>query len=298
MNPVRIIAGPCSIDKENIKEIYEIAEIKVNGSYAIWGTRIVGLKSRTNFNSSGEGMGIDFKSFLKNLEGENEIPESVKIAEKIVKETNLLVATEIMDPILQIPFYQKRIPKEKLLLWNPAVNQLGWPVLIMSYFAKKNDWYIGLKNPKWLGDFKKKADSLSYKGRTSMEKTWEGLVSYANFFLDKEKIVLIHRGVDIPEKRNYRNAPLHNLASRVKRHTGCLLFFDPSHSYGPKMREKILPATLKAMKIKIDENEFLYDGILIEAGTSKTDSEQHISIKELKELVKELSKFRRVLGRG
>jgi 3-deoxy-D-arabino-heptulosonate 7-phosphate (DAHP) synthase len=63
------------------------------------------------------------------------------------------------------------------------------------------------------------------------------------------------------------------------------------------MREKILPATLKAMKIKIDENEFLYDGILIEAGTSKTDSEQHISIKELKELVKELSKFRKILGR-
>ena len=63
------------------------------------------------------------------------------------------------------------------------------------------------------------------------------------------------------------------------------------------MREKILPATLKAMKIKISENEFLYDGILIEAGTSKTDSEQHISIKELKELVKELSKFRKILGR-
>jgi 3-deoxy-D-arabino-heptulosonate 7-phosphate (DAHP) synthase len=41
----------------------------------------------------------------------------------------------------------------------------------------------------------------------------------------------------------------------------------------------------------------LYDGILIEAGTSKTDSEQHISIKELKELVKELSKFRKILGR-
>jgi len=298
MNPLRIIAGPCSIDEKNINEIYEIAEIKINGRYAVWGTRVVGLKSRTNFHSSGEGMGVDFKNFLKNLEGKKEIPQSVKIAEKIVKETGLLVATEIMDSILQIPFYQKRIPKEKLLLWNPAVNQLGWPVLIMSYFAKKNGWYVGIKNPKWLGDFKKKADNLNYKGRTSMEKTWEGLVSYANYYLEKEKIILIHRGVDIPEKGKYRNAPLHNLALRVKKHTGCLLFFDPSHSYGPKMREKIVPATLKAMKIKINENEFLYDGILIEVGTSKTDSEQHISIKELKEMIKELSKWRFVLFRN
>jgi len=29
-----------------------------------------------------------------------------------------------------------------------------------------------------------------------------GLVSYANFFLEKEKIILIHREVDILEKRN------------------------------------------------------------------------------------------------
>jgi len=241
-------------------------------------------------------MGINFKFFLKNLKNFPEknlsVLPSIKIVQKIVKETGLLVATEIMDPLFQIPFYERLIPENKLLFWNPAVNQLGWPVLIMSYFVKKNNWYIGLKNPKWLGDFKKKADSLNYKGRTSMEKTWEGLVSYANFFLEKEKIILIHREVDILEKRNYRNIPLHHLASRVKKHTGCLLFFDPSHSYGPKMKEKIVPATLKAMKIKISENEFLYDGILVEVGTSKTDSEQHISLKDLKEMVKELSKFR------
>jgi len=167
-------------------------------------------------------MGINFKFFLKNLKNFPEknlsVLPSIKIAQKIVKETGLLVATEIMDPIFQIPFYERLIPENKLLFWNPAVNQLGWSVLIMSYFVKKNNWYIGLKNPKWLGDFKKKAYSLNYKGRTSMEKTWEGLVSYANFFLEKEKIILIHREVDILEKRNYRNIPLHNLASRVKKH--------------------------------------------------------------------------------
>ena len=51
------------------------------------------------------------------------------------------------------------------------------------------------------------------------------------------------------------------------------------------------------MKIKISENEFLYDGILVEVGTSKTDSEQHISLKDLKEMVKELSKFRMIQKR-
>jgi len=299
MNPVKIIAGPCSIDNENLKEIYELAEIKINGKFALWGTRIVGLKSRTSFNPSGEGMGIDFEVFLKNLNSyqkkEFKIPPSVKIAEKIVKETNLLVATEIMDPLLQIPFYENRIPGNKLLLWNPAVNQLGWPILIMSFFIRKNNWFLGIKNPKWLGDYKNKANSLAYKGRTSMEKTWEGLVTYAN--LPKERIILIHRGVDIPEKGKYRNFPLHNLALRVKNHTGCLLFFDPSHSYGPKMKEKIVPATIQAMKKKINNKEYLYDGILIEVGTSKTDAEQHISIKELKILIKEISKFREIEGR-
>jgi hypothetical protein len=134
-----------------------------------------------------------------------------------------------------------------------------------------------------------------YKERTTAEKTWEGLVHYSG--LEKERIVLIHRGVDIAEKRDYRNYPVHNLAMRIKQHTGCLLFFDPSHSHGPKMREKILPATIKAMKMKIDDKNYLYDGILIEAGNSETDTEQHITIKELKILCKELSKFRELEGR-
>ena len=63
------------------------------------------------------------------------------------------------------------------------------------------------------------------------------------------------------------------------------------------MKEKIVPATLKAIKMKISENEFLYDGILVEVVTSKTDSEQHISLKDLKEMVKELSKFRMIQKR-
>jgi hypothetical protein len=49
--------------------------------------------------------------------------------------------------------------------------------------------------------------------------------------------------------------------------------------------------------MKIDDKNYLYDGILIEAGNSETDTEQHITINELKILCKELSKFRELEGR-
>lgn len=300
---VKIIAGPCSIDKDNISDIYKIAEITVLGKLAIWGTRIVGLKSRTNFNKLGQGMGIDFDTYLKNLnliiknERNKELKylPSVKIAEKIYKDTNFLIATEVMDSLLQSILYKKIIPQNKLLLWNPAVNQLGWPIFIMSKFIKKYKWFLGLKNPKWLGDYLKDIDNLDDKIITTAEKTWEGLISYSN--LSKERIILIHRGFDIPEKKNHRNFPSHNLALKVKKRTNCQMFFDPSHSYGPKMRENILEETIRALKIKISEDEYLYDGILIEVGKSKTDTEQHISIKELEQLCIEIVKFRNLEGR-
>ncbi|MER3406817.1 MAG: hypothetical protein C4278_00045 [Patescibacteria group bacterium] len=243
-------------------------------------------------------MGLDFEVFLKNLElikkgaklSELIIPPSVKIAQQIIKKTGFLIATEIMDPLLQIPLYEKLIPKNKLLLWNPAVMQLGWPILIMSKFIKKNKWYLGIKNPKWLGDYLKRANNPNYQKMTQMEKTWEGLVSYSG--LNKKRIILIHRGVDVPEKKDYRNSPIHYIAMRVKKSTGYLLFFDPSHSLGPKMKEKIVPETIKAMKLKINEKEYLYDGILIEVGKSETDSEQHISIDDLKYLIEKIAEFR------
>ena len=61
-----IIAGPCSVDENNIKEIREIAQIEAmdiskQKKRAIAGTRIVGLKSRTDLDTRGEGMGMDFQ---------------------------------------------------------------------------------------------------------------------------------------------------------------------------------------------------------------------------------------------
>lgn len=295
---VKIIAGPCSINKENISDIYKLVEIKINNISPLWGVRVVGLKSRTNFKKDKNKIGIDVDDYLNvlinfkekgKIELKNNLP-SINLAKEIYKNTNLLIATEIVDSLIQPLFYEGVIPENKLLLWNPAVNQLGWSIFSMAQFIKKNKWFLGIKNPKWLGDYLKDVDNLNNDKITTAEKTWEGLVSYAS--LNKRRIILVHRGFDIPEKKDFRNFPAHHLALKVKKRIGCKMFFDPSHSYGPKMKESIVEETVKALKIKISENEYLYDGILIEVGKSKTDAEQHISIEEFKELCFRLNEFR------
>ena len=112
------------------------------------------------------------------------------------------------------------------------------------------------------------------------------------------KTVLIQRGCDLPNKGQYRNLPIHQTAKRTKLATpGIELYYDPSHALGPKMRDEIINNTVEAMKLKIDEENYLYDGILIEVGTAKCDTDQHITVKELKELAQKLSEFRDLVGR-
>ncbi|OGK35852.1 hypothetical protein A3A93_01205 [Candidatus Roizmanbacteria bacterium RIFCSPLOWO2_01_FULL_38_12] len=300
---ITIIAGPCSIDDNNINEIMEIAKITIRNrsgkkQKAVAGTRVVGLKSRTELDMSGKGMGMDFEVYKKNMEillkggtlSDFKVLPSAYIAEKLVEKTGLMIATEVMNPIIQLPSYEKRIPHRKLLPWNPAVNQLGWQIEQTVAFAKRNGWHIGIKNGKWIGDHIHTSNTDEYLGKTTMEKTWAGLVKYATG-IDGD-VILIHRGVDVPGKENFRNAPVHAIAKRVKKDTKVKLFFDPSHTYGPKLRDHIVDAVIEAMKMKIEKNEFLYDGVLIETGTSSTDTDQHITIAELQLLVAKLAKFR------
>ena len=300
---VTIIAGPCSVDENNIKEIKEISQIEVKNRQekkqkAIAGTRIVGLKSRTELDSSGNGMGMDYPAYKKNAEillnggsiHDMEVLPSALIAERIANDTDMIIATEVMNPILQLPSYVGRIGRGKLMPWNPAVNQLGWQIEQMAAFARKNGWHVGLKNGKWIGDHLHTANTPDYKGKTTMEKAWAGLVNYVQAI--EHDIILIHRGVDVPGKGNFRSAPVHHIAQRVKKDTKVKLYFDPSHSYGPKMRDHIVDAVIEAMKMKLSDNEYLYDGVLIETGTSTTDTEQHITVNELRTLVKNLATFR------
>jgi len=295
-----IIAGPCSITQENTEEIInEIAPITTpDGNRAIYGTRVVGLKSRTAL-AEGDGMGMDYEvikqalSLPESERGKLSLP-SVKLAERIAKETGLLITAEIMIPHIQLPFYeQKEILHGNFLPWNPAVEQLGWNLLEMGEFAKRNQWDIGIKHGKFLGKVSLEvANHPDYKGETALEKVMIGLETYIPK-IDGE-IIMIHRGVDVPREGDSRNAIAHEIMKRVKpKMPRSKMYFDPTHTIGPKLKHTIVPETLAAMKLKIG-NDFLYDGLLMEAGTSPTDTDEHVTIDELKYLVKELNAFRKL----
>lgn len=298
---LEIIAGPCSITLENTEEIInEIATITIaDGSRAIYGTRVVGLKSRTALSNDGRGMGIDYEVIDKAIhlsddERKNLSLPSAEIAERIAKKTGLLIATEIMIPHIQLPFWEtKQGLKRNVMIWNPAVEQLGWNILEMSQYVEHNNWELGIKHGKFLGkEPLEVANHPDYTGETSLEKTLLGLTSFANG--KKNDLIIIHRGVDVPGRGDYRSALIHEIMKRIKIRTpGCRLYFDPSHSYGPKMRNHIVSGIFEAMQIKLNGG-YLYDGILIEAGTSPTDTDQHITIAELQEVVKKLSEFRQL----
>ncbi len=275
---MKIIAGPCSVDYNNIKEIYEIAKLP------IWGVRCVGLKSVTN-HSKDRFLGIDYEAYLNK---ESLFP-SIEMAKEVIRKTGKIVAVELMEPATQLPFYDKAIPEGKLFGWNPSTNQLGWPIRTTGFYAAKNKWWIGLKNGKWVGDVEVEINGVPL---TNMEKNWAGNVSFAEAGgQPKERIVMIHRGVDKPDKGEYRYPPSHESAKRVKKVTGCQVWFDPSHCFGKNLRHKIVEETIKALKMKCDEG-FLYDGLLIEVGHAQTDTFQHISVEEFKHLLNEISSFR------
>lgn len=289
MSSLTIIAGPCSIDNENIKEILELDKVKINKKKVIAGTRIVGLKSRTSL-SNDLGMGIDFPTYKKNLHiymngGSHrsfELPPSLKYINEVLNKTELVVATEIMNPVIQLPMLEGI--KDRMLIWNPSVNQLGWQIMETALFASKNNWKIGIKNGKWTG-----RKTPSNKRHEAIENTWGGLVSYAKSIT--EEVIIIHRGFCTHKQSDYRNEPIHSIAAHTKLQTKTKLFYDPSHALGPNLKHKIVEDTIRAMNERIG-SDFLYDGILIEVGNSKTDTLQHITLSELNTLVKELSKFR------
>jgi len=302
-NDVTIIAGPCSVDENNLKQIYEIADITIDTldgpRKAVYGTRVVGLKSRTNLEHSTDIMGMDFEAIMHNItnpDDQQQMP-SIELAAKIVADTGLLVATELLIPHIQLPLFARAgIPAGKLLGWSPAVNMLGWPIYETAVIAKKQGWAVGIKNGKWLGEELRIAESPDYIGETSMEKAWKGLADYA---IIADEVVMIQRGVDVPGKGDFRNAVIHHTALRVKKallskYPGktVKMYLDPSHSYGPKLRAEIPQAIVDAMKINIDATTALYDGAMVEVGDSKTDTEQHITVAELRWVINEISKIR------
>ena len=305
---VKIFAGPDSLDEFNIEEVYRMAEIKSNGTPALYGARTVGLKSRTNFdkdNTDKGFMGYDFEAIMQNFNifghggnAEDLVPlPTVQMAEKLYKDTGMMPSSEIMLPAIQLACIKKSFANDPILVWNSAVDQLGWHIRQMAGFAEEHGWMVGLKNGKWLGEEYKLAEKPEYKGKTSIETVWDGLVNYASI---ADEVSLIQRGCDLPAKGEYRNLPIHYTALRTKkRHQDkkVNLYFDPSHSLGPRMRDQIVDKTVEAMNMKMDSENYLYDGLLIEVGTAKCDTHQHISVNELQELVDRIADFRVLSGR-
>jgi hypothetical protein len=116
---VKIIAGPCSVNKNNIKELYEIASLNKPNRKVIEGLRVVGLKSRTELKHSTEYMGIDFDVHLKlccdlingiySLTPKQTYPSAEIAKDVIAKHGDLKIASEIVDPFLQIPVYAQNL---------------------------------------------------------------------------------------------------------------------------------------------------------------------------------------------
>jgi hypothetical protein len=295
---VTVIAGPCSISEKNLPEVYTLSEMEVKNRFgevqkAITGVRIVGVKSRTSYTEKEGSMGIDREVFVNNMRTyangggikDMKMLPSIQMTDEFIRKTGMMVATEIVAPLIQVPLCDKVLRDHELLLWTPAVLQIGWNLMEMYECSKHNAWKLGIKNPKWVG--KDGSD-----GYNSMEKTWLGIGTYVPQISD---IIYIHRGVDVADRGLYRNLPLHDSARKVKRDSGKKMYFDPSHTFGPKMKDKIVEGTLEAMQMMVAEDEYLYDGILIESGTSQTDTEQHITHAELKILIDALSKFRDIV---
>ena len=300
---IKIFAGPDSLDDYNIDELYRMAEMKTRSEAAIYGARTVGLKSRTNFdhhNSDKGFMGYDFEAIMQNFNifgtggnADDLVPlPTVQMADKLYRDTGLIGSSEIMLPAIQLACIKKSFATDPFLVWNSAVDQLGWHIRQMAGFAQEHGWMVGLKNGKWLGEEYKKAERADFAGKTSIETVWDGLVDYASM---APETILIQRGCDLPAKGEYRNLPIHYTALRTKRRhqdKNVSLFFDPSHSLGPKMRDQIVKKTVEAMRMKLDDEHYLYDGILIEVGTAKCDTHQHITLEELQQLVDEIADFR------
>ena len=299
--PVEIIAGPCAIDARNKKDIWRIAQTGVVAK-----VRFVPAKSRTAY-KAGEFRGVD-APFLErkikqlvagkiDLSASKEEPPSLAWAREFrTKFPKVGLAMEVMSPSLQLPYYmdKKIFGGGALLVWSPSAQQLGWPLRIMGEFANRCGWTVGVKNGKWLGE--RPALARRNDATVDVEKTWAGLATWAVSANRRGRNILIHRGFNAgAANKNFRNLPIHEIAARMKQETGLKMFFDPSHSFGAKLRNKITDGTLAAMKMVLPNGQYLYDGILIEAAgehSAQVDTGQHISIGELETLANKIEKVR------
>lgn len=297
---LEIVTGPCSIDNKNFREVLEIWQKQINGQIPFTGVRVVGVKSRTAPTKSKDGGWIDADMLVANqrLFAQRWMQSlslhahpSIEMMEKVLQETPVGVATEIVDPYIQSMvmanhFWEKNIWPNRVMVWNPAVLQIGHPVQFMAQMAENFGWHVGIKN---------------CKEQDPGVKKWSWMVEYAgewmsSVWLQNRRIIAIHRGYDLESKWTHRNQPVHGNAVEMKKKFPWLrMYFDPSHTFWSDMRSSIVEETIKAMQMKVPETDiYLYDWMLIEAGTSTTDTKQHITLDELFDMTTRLADIRKI----
>ncbi len=304
--PVEIWGGPCSIDHNNLAEIDQIGQLVLpDGSPAVVGTRVVGYKSRTELNPTRKGMGVDYEVVDRaDEDGEiGEDPQSVLWSRDIIRQTGMDIATEVMLPNIQLAYFARdpQTFRGRVMPWNPSVMGLGPQIRSMARWARRIDAVaLGIKNPKDLGATITGIHNTKAPEAHSLGKVWGGLGTYTEGVLPEGKLAFIQRGVNVgsTERGQYRNVPVHTVAMGIRENfPKAKVLFDPSHTYGPQMRDHIHQGTLEAMKIRTRSGRYLYDGALIEVGTSETDTAQHITVPELGDLIHDIHKIRPIRKR-
>lgn len=181
-------------------------------------------------------------------------------------------ATEIMNSVNAkycIDALKEYGPEAKMVFWIGSRNQNHFEIQdIARILAQASDQVILMfKNQMW-----------------SDEKHWYGIyehIIHAGF--PKEKLATIHRGFAPGHEANpnhLRNLPDYEMAMRIKEKTGIATLLDPSHIAGDKD---------KVLQIVEESKSYDWDGYIVEvhnhADGLKTDSKQHISIQQFKELL-------------
>lgn len=309
---IAVIAGPCSISGPHYPEMYAIQnEFFAKLKNDVTGFRVVGYKSRTAPDKEGileklygysndellnlRRINPDLNANAKNYYGLDvcevmvsqrmifagtpigskdlpNLPSVMRARDFQKKYPHLLIATEIIEPFVQIPQLKRHLRPGSVLAWTPANDVLGPSKTIYRDLMVEEN-FVAIKNPKWLGidpALVTEENILSLSGI----KTMLGCMQWAN------TNIMIHRGFELEEKEGHRAKPVHEVFDYLKKRVPELsILFDPSHSFGPNYQPEIKKQSVKAVE------KHGYHGLLIEASTATTDAAQHVSTDEMLEIV-------------
>lgn len=185
-------------------------------------------------------------------------------------------ATEIMNSVNAkycVDALKEYGPDAKMVFWIGSRNQNHFEIHDIARILSQAADQVTLmfKNQMW-------ADERHWYG------IYEHIIS-AGF--PKEKLATIHRGFAPGHEENpdnLRNLPDYEMAMRMKEKMGIQMILDPSHIAGDKD---------KVLQIVEQSKSYDWDGYILEvhnnAANFKTDSKQHISMQQFKEMLEMIS---------